>query len=70
MSSLPVVMANLIVARTAYISGARLLPSDPAFPVQKNERLPIILCEQFSMPSHYVFRFVHLDRKCATVSAA
>jgi hypothetical protein len=70
MSSLPVVMANLIVARTACISDARLSPSDPAFPLQKNERLLIFLCEQFSMPSHYVFHFVHLDRKCSTVLAA
>ena len=70
MSSLPVAMANLIVARTARMSGVHLSPSDAAFPPRKYDRFPIFACEHRNMPSRCAVHFAQRNRKCSTVSDA
>ena len=69
-SSLPVAIANLIVVRTAAMSGCHRSPSDPDLPPRKKDKFPILVRLYRIMPSLSEFHRVHRNRKCSTVSAA
>ncbi|OWT42289.1 hypothetical protein VFPPC_18580 [Pochonia chlamydosporia 170] len=69
-SSLPVATANLIVVRTAAMSGFHPSPSDSDLPPRKKDKFPILVRLYRIMPSLSEFHRVHRNRKCSTVSAA
>ncbi|OAQ59305.1 hypothetical protein VFPBJ_11617 [Purpureocillium lilacinum] len=69
-SSLPVAIANLIVVRTAAMSGFHSSPSDPDLPPRKKDKFPILVRLYRIMPSLSEFHRLHRKRKCSTVSDA
>jgi hypothetical protein len=70
MSSRPVAIANLIVARTAFIFGVYAPGSDRAFYLKQKERLPLLVSVCASICVWYASYLVHQKRKCLIVSLA
>src|ERR1700761_4577532 len=69
-SSLPVAIANLIVVRTAAMSGFHPSPSEPDLPPRKKDKFPTLVRLYRIMSSLSEFQRLHRNRKCSTVSAA
>src|SRR6478609_3994650 len=68
-SKRPVLIANLIAARTATRFGLQLCPSSAVLPLRKNDKLPIISRSTFRMCSRCSSHSVHRKRKWSTVSS-
>ncbi|KAJ0128714.1 hypothetical protein HZ326_28193 [Fusarium oxysporum f. sp. albedinis] len=66
----PVLLANLIAARTAAKFGLHLCPSSAVLPPRKNDRLPIMSWSTFRMCSRCSSHRVHRKRKWSTVSSS
>ncbi|KAJ0130578.1 Uncharacterized protein HZ326_26329 [Fusarium oxysporum f. sp. albedinis] len=69
-SKRPVLIANLIAARTALKFGLHLCPSSAVLPPRKNERLPIISRSTIRMCSRCSSHRGHRKRKWSTVSSS